>query len=212
MIYDKRQGSLLNYIQRPLNVVTPYGTYLGLLYNDDKPDYILSDVKVKCYQPEDLTFSIFSKDFITKEENPILELTNDDTIGFGYKVSPIELKTGYITVASKRIDITTGIINRAEAEKILEKQLRNIGNIIEQFVHQPISQTQYDALLIHFFYEGVDSVEDSAIVKMVNEGLWFEITDEIQTNIKRANGKVDDNLAKRRMAIANIWSYVPGYS
>ena len=29
MIYDKRKGSLLNYIQLPLNVITPNGTFLG---------------------------------------------------------------------------------------------------------------------------------------------------------------------------------------
>ena len=42
MIYDKRKGSLLNYIQKPLNVITPNGTYIGLEYdNENNPKYII---------------------------------------------------------------------------------------------------------------------------------------------------------------------------
>ena len=48
---------------------------------------------------------------------------------------------------------------------------------------------------------------------MINQGdAWFYITDEIQTGIKRANGRVDEQLAARKMDIANMWSYVPGFS
>ena len=46
MLFDKRKGSLLNYIQLPLNVVTPNGTYLGTGYKETgEPTYILSHVR-----------------------------------------------------------------------------------------------------------------------------------------------------------------------
>lgn len=212
MIYDKKQGSLLNYIQMPLNVITPYGTYLGTRYNkDNEPEYILSDVRVKTFDITDLVFSSISKDYIMRNEKPSIEII-DGVVGYGYEVAPIEQKYGYITVSSLRIDITKGYITKGEAKKILEKQLRNIGNVLEKFITQPLGQPQFDALLVHFFYEGVETIETSPIIEMINEQLWFRITDEIQTNIKRANGRVDDKLAKRRIDIAKMWSYVPGYS
>ena len=65
MIYDKRKGSLLNYIQLPLHVITENGTFLGTGYDEnDKPSYILSHVKVNLEHVKDLTFSTMSKDAI----------------------------------------------------------------------------------------------------------------------------------------------------
>ena len=212
MIFDKRKGSLLNYIQMPLNVITPYGTYLGTGYNkDNTPKYILSHVRVTTFDVKDLIFSYLSKDYIMQKEKPTLELSNN-VIGYDYKVTPTEQKYGYVTSGGKRVSLETGKITKAESSFILEKQLRNIGNVLEEFINVPIGQPQFDALLVHFYYEGVDKVKDDILIKMINEEKWFDITDEIQTNIKRSNGRVDERLAARKMAIAKIWSYVPGYS
>ena len=68
MIYDKRQGSLLNYIQMPLNVITDVGTFLGTNYHENgNPNYILSHIRVQLSDLKDLTFS--SSMFIENNEN-----------------------------------------------------------------------------------------------------------------------------------------------
>lgn len=212
MIFDKRKGSLLNYIQLPLNVITPIGTYLGVGYNSDNtPKYILSHVRVTTFNIDDLIFSDLSKQYIINNFSPLLSIT-DDKIGFDYIITPTEKKYGYITSASKRISLESGNITRAEAEFILEKQLRNIGNVLQQFIYQPLGQPQFDALLVYFFYEGADMIKDHPIIDLVNAEAWYDITDEMQTGIKRENGRVDERLAVRRMAIAKMWSYVPGFS
>ena len=47
MIYDKRPGSLLNYIQLPLHVITENGTFLGTGYDEnDKPIIMINKEKV----------------------------------------------------------------------------------------------------------------------------------------------------------------------
>ena len=213
MIYDKRKGSLLNYIQLPLNVITPHGTYLGIGYDSNsQPKYILSHVRVKTFDPVDLVFSNLSKDAIMNDITPTLQIKSNGTIGYRYELSETELKLGYITVASQRISILNGSITKKEAELILEKQLRAIGNVIEKFVFRKLGQPQFDALLHYFFYEGSDEIEKSSVVKLINNERWYDITDEIQTNIKRNNGKVDDRLAIIRIRTAKIWSYVPGFS
>jgi len=213
MISDKRKGSLLNYIQLPLHVITPGGTYLGVGYDEkNQPKYILSHVKVKTFMPTDLVFSNLSKEQLMKDVTPKLQIQKDKSIGYRYQITDTELKNGYITVASKRISILSGQITKKEAELILEKQLRSIGNVIEKFVRQPLGQPQFDALLHLFYYEGADKIEHSSIIRMINQRKWYDITDEIQTNIKRKNGKVDDRLAIIRIRTAKMWSYVPGFS
>ena len=119
----------------------------------------------------------------------MLKIT-DGKIGYGYQISDVEIKYGYITVASKRIDITQGTISPASARLILERQLRNIGNVLEQFVREPLSQTQFDALLHYFYYIGVDKIETSSVIELINMKRWYDITDEMQTNIKRNSGKI----------------------
>jgi GH24 family phage-related lysozyme (muramidase) len=213
MLYDKRKGSLLNYIQLPLNVITPSGTYLGVGYDEiNNPKYILSHVKVKTFSVVDLVFSELSKREIMNDIKPVLQIKPGGNIGYRYEISETELRYGYITVSSTRIPITNGMITTHQAELLLEKQLRSIGNVIEKFVRQPLGQSQFDALVHHFYYEGADTIENSYIIKLINLGRWYEITDEIQSNIKRKNGKVDDRLAIIRIRTAKMWSYVPGFS
>ena len=213
MIYDKRKGSLLNFIQLPLNVITPTGTYLGVGYDlNDNPNYILSHVRVKTFAITDLVFSSLSKDAIIKDVIPSNIIKSDNTVGYNYEITNTELKYGYITVASRRIDITKGKVSTEAAQFILEKQLRSIGNVLEKFIKQPLGQPQFDALLHYFYYMGADQIEDSTIIKLINMGRWYDITDEIQTGIRMQNGKTNERLAIIKINTAKMWSYVPGFS
>jgi len=210
MIYDKRKGSLLNYIQLPLNVITPYGTYLGTGYDiNEQPSYTLSYTRVKTFPVNQLVFSNMSKDAIVNDVIPSLEIRNG-MIGYNYEIPDVEFKYGYITVASQRVDISEQKVTIDAAKFILEKQLRAIGNVLEKFVTQPLGQPQFDALIHYFYYEGVDKIENHNIINLINREKWFEITDEIQTNIKRGD-KTDERLAALRIETAKMWSYVPGF-
>jgi GH24 family phage-related lysozyme (muramidase) len=209
MIYDKKKGSLLNYIQLPLHVITPTGTFLGTGYDlNDKPTYILSHIRVSLSTITDLVFSNVSKNAIILDNKPTLSIKNN-VVGYNYKISDTELNYGYITVASTRIDITNNKITKGMAEFILEKQLRNIGNVLSKFIKVKISQPHYDALLYHFFNEGVDTIENSPIIKLINANDWYSITDEIQKNITK-NGKIDEKLTQRKIKTAKMFSFVPG--
>jgi GH24 family phage-related lysozyme (muramidase) len=212
MIFDKRKGSLLNYIQLPLHVITPTGTYLGTGYDaKSKPTYILSHVKVNLESVNTLAFSSMSKDAIILDNKPTLDIT-DSVVGYKYKVSNTESNYGYITVASTRIDITSKKITKPMAEFILEKQLRNIGNILEKFIKVKIAQPHYDALLYHFYNEGTSTIENSPVIALINVGDWYSVTDEIQKNIKKSNGTIDERLAQQKMKTAKMFSFVPSFS
>lgn len=209
MIYDKRQGSLLNYIQMPLNVITDIGTFLGIDYHENgNPNYILSHIRVDLNNVKDLTFSSVSKDAIILDNEPTTTVVSN-IVGYKYNISDTEVEYGYITAASTRVDISTNKITLGAAQFILEKQLRNIGNVLEKFIKVKISQPQYDALLHHFFYEGVSAIEKSPITTLINAKDWYSVTDKIQSNIKK-NGKVNDMLAQRKIKTSQMFSFVPG--
>ena len=211
MIYDKRKGSLLNYIQLPLHVITPTGTYLGTGYDaKGKPTYILSHVKVNLEDATTLTFSSMSKNAIILDNKPTLTVA-DNIVGYNYKISDTEVNYGYITVANTRVDITSKKITKGAAEFILEKQLRNIGNILEKFIKVKIAQPQYDALLYHFYNEGTSTIENSSVIALINAKDWYAVTDEIQKGLMK-KGRVDDKLAQRKMKTAKMFSYVPSFS
>ena len=211
MIYDKRKGSLLNYIQLPLHVITSTGTYLGTGYDaKGKPTYILSHVKVNLEDANTLTFSSMSKNAIILDNKPTLTVA-DNIVGYNYKISDTEVNYGYITVANTRVDITSKKITKGAAEFILEKQLRNIGNILEKFIKVKIAQPQYDALLYHFYNEGTSTIENSSVIALINAKDWYSVTDEIQKGLMK-NGRVDDKLAQRKMKTAKMFSYVPSFS
>jgi len=188
----------------------PNGTYLGVGYDFNTPKYILSHVRVKTFNVVDLVFSNLSKDVILNNSVPILKL-NDGKIGYDYKITETELKYGYITVSSQRVDITNDTISQESAKLILDKQLRNIGNVLEKFIKEPLSQNQFDALLHYFFYMGVDKIETSSIIELINMKRWYDITDEIQTNIKRNSGKVDEHIAAIKIRTSRMWGTVPGF-
>ena len=105
MIYDKRKGSLLNYIQLPLHVITENGTFLGTGYDDDdKPTYILSHVKVNLENVKDLTFSTMSKDAIILDNNPTLTVENNIV---GYAETGVDyISIGAITKHINAIDLS----------------------------------------------------------------------------------------------------------
>ena len=173
MIYDKRQGSLLNYIKMPLNVITDIGTFLGIDYHENgNPNYILSHIRFNMNDVKDMTFSSVSKDAIILDNEPTTTILNN-VVGYDYNISNTEIEYGYITAASTRVDISLNKITIGAAQFILEKQLRNIGNVLEKFITVKIAQPQYDALLYHFFYEGVDTIKDSPITKLINAKDWY---------------------------------------
>jgi GH24 family phage-related lysozyme (muramidase) len=212
MIFDKRKGSLLNYIQLPLHVITPTGTYLGTGYDTkNKATYVLSHVKVNLESANTLTFSSMSKNAIILDNKPSLDII-DSIVGYNYKVSATETNYGYITVAGTRIDITSKKITKPMAEFILEKQLRNIGNILEKFIKVKIAQPHYDALLYHFYNEGTSTIENSPVIALINANDWYSVTDEIQKGIKKSNGTIDERLAQQKMKTAKMFSFVPSFS
>ena len=99
----------------------------------------------------DLVFGEMSKNAIIDTENHI-EMSDDNKIGYGYQVTNTEIKYGYVTVASQRIDISSRKITKQMANFILEKQLRNIGNVLERFVKKELSQPN----LMHYVFTSLN--------------------------------------------------------
>ena len=63
------------------------------------------------------------------------------------------------------------------------------------------------------FKQGVDKIENHPIISLINNEKWYDITDEIQTNIKKNNNQFDEKLAAMKIRTAKMWSYdISGFS
>ena len=51
---------------------------------------------------------------------------------------------------------------------------------------------------------GVDKIENHPIISLINNEKWYDITDEIQTNIKKNNGQFDEKLAAMKIRTAKM--------
>ena len=92
-------------------------------------------------------------------------------------------------------------INQDEAEHLLQEELPEYEGYINNMVKVPLKQCQFDALVAWVFNLGSGNLQESTMLKVLNEGKY----DEVPAQIKRwnkAGGQVLNGLVRRREAEA----------
>ncbi len=111
-------------------------------------------------------------------ENAYLCPANVWTIGFGTTVWPngVRVKKG-------------DKITRAEADKLLEKQVNEHASTINSYVKVPLNQNQYDALASFQYNLGKHILKGSALLNYLNNKQWDKAANTMmQYNKARQNG------------------------
>jgi lysozyme len=118
-------------------------------------------------------FSSRGVDFLIELEGLKLKAYKDSadkwTIGVGHLIRQGEQELKYTT------------ITKLEAIDLLHHDLRPAEQVVNRLVKVPITQYQYDALVIFTFNVGTESFADSTVLKMIN-----------QCNYKDACAHLDD--------------------
>ena len=92
-------------------------------------------------------------------------------------------------------------INQDEAENLLAEEMPEYEGYIEDLVKVSLSQCEFDALCSWVYNLGPTNLQESTLLRVLNEGKY----NEVPTQIKRwnkAGGQVLEGLVRRREAEA----------
>ena len=96
-------------------------------------------------------------------------------------------------------------ITQEEAEQMLLTELEEYEGYIENMVTVPLTQNQFDALVVWIYNLGPTNIKNSTLLKELNAGNYNAAGQEI-TRWNKAGGKVLAGLVKRREAEAELFN------
>ena len=96
-------------------------------------------------------------------------------------------------------------ITQDQAEQMLLSELEEYEGYIENMVTVPLTQNQFDALVVWVYNLGPTNFKNSTLLKELNAGNYNAAGQEI-TRWNKAGGKVLAGLVKRREAEAELFN------
>ena len=96
-------------------------------------------------------------------------------------------------------------ITQEEAEQMLLTELEEYEGYVEKYVTVPLTQNQFDALVVWVYNLGPTNFRKSTLLKELNSGNYTAAGNEI-TKWNKAGGKVLAGLVKRREAEAELFN------
>ena len=96
-------------------------------------------------------------------------------------------------------------ITQEEAEQMLLTELEEYEGYVEKYVTVPLTQNQFDALVVWVYNLGPTNFRRSTLLKELNSGNYTAAGNEI-TKWNKAGGKVLAGLVKRREAEAELFN------
>ena len=96
-------------------------------------------------------------------------------------------------------------ITQEEAEQMLLTELEEYEGYIENMVAVPLTQNQFDALVVWVYNLGPTNFKNSTLLKELNSGNYHAASNEL-LRWNKAGGKVLAGLVKRREAEAQLFN------
>jgi lysozyme len=120
------------------------------------------------------------------------------TIGYGHLVhlancngsEPAEFKRG---------------ISEQEAEQLLRRDAQTAADAVRRFVHVPLDQAQFDALVSFVYNLGAGAFEGSTLLKDINAHNFAAVPGQLEQWV-HAGGQVLPGLVTRRKAEARLFT------
>jgi lysozyme len=98
-------------------------------------------------------------------------------------------------------------ITQEEAEQMLKSELAEYEGYVTKYVTVPLTQNQFDALVVWVYNLGPTNFRKSTLLKKLNSGDYTAAGQEI-TRWNKAGGKVLNGLVKRRKAEAELFNEI----
>lgn len=129
------------------------------------------------------------------------------TIGIGHLLTPFELSSGTITIDGIVVRFESGI-SMQNALGLLGQDMHAAENTVNNLVHVPLEQNQFDALCSLTFNIGSGGFGSSTVLRMVNARDFIHVPDAFMMwNKVHREGKliVSNGLTDRRKNEIKLW-------
>ena len=97
------------------------------------------------------------------------------------------------------------LIIKSTADRLLAEDLAEFEKYVEEYVEVSLTQNQFDALVSWTFNLGPGNLQESTMLRKLNQGLYAEVPDEMR-RWNKAGGKVLKGLVRRRDAEAELFN------
>lgn len=138
------------------------------------------------------------------EREPYQDAAGLWTVGCGHCLTKDELTSGKILCGDQTVRWKDGPLTDDEIDRLLEEDTGWAEAAVEVMVRVPLSQEQFDCLVLFCFNVGANAFRQSTLVKKLNQGLYEDIPHEL-SRWCHAGGRVVQGLVIRRAREAALW-------
>jgi lysozyme len=138
------------------------------------------------------------------EPEPYRDAAGLLTIGAGHLMTRDEISSGKITCGDRVIRWKDGPLSDTEIALLLRDDVSWAEAAVEAAVTVPLTQAQYDALVLVCFNIGGSAFRNSTLCRLLNQGQYDDIPEQIR-RWNRAGGRVLQGLVNRREREIALW-------
>lgn len=128
----------------------------------------------------------------------------------GFRATPYRCSAGYLTIGyGSRLDFIPaefkriGRVTKEQAHNLLLMHLKDFEDQVNDLISTPLTQNQFDAIMVFVYNLGVGAFAKSTLLKRINNRQFAQAADEfVRWNKERVNGvlRVSAGLTRRRLA------------
>lgn len=96
-------------------------------------------------------------------------------------------------------------VSEAEASAVLAHDVASAEATVNTLVRVPLTQSQFDALILFAFNIGGSAFEESTMLRLLNDGGYRYVPEEI-VRWHFVHGRSSKGLLKRRLAEVALWN------
>ena len=115
-----------------------------------------------------------------------------------------ELSSGKIYCGDQVIRWKDGPLTDTEIDALLAEDVGWAEAAVEVAVRVPLTQEQFDCLVLWTFNVGANAMRESTLVRKLNQGLFEEVPHEL-ARWCHAGGRVIEGLQRRRAREIALW-------
>jgi lysozyme len=126
------------------------------------------------------------------------------TVGAGHCLTKDELSSGKIQCGDQIIRWKDGPLSDAEIDALLAEDVGWAEATVTACVHVPLSQSQFDSLVLLCYNIGPNAFRNSTLCRVLNDGNYASIPAQMRRWC-HAGGQVVPGLVTRRAREAALW-------